>query len=471
MTAREPGRDSQAAQWAGEPEQRSADMRHDEVPASALSAEEKRGLLQRILSGTRGALASGPRAAGAPVPAAHYRPEAFPASREIAIQRAAAEGLGIRSPFFLVHDAIASATTVLDGQSVLNFASYNYLDLMGDARVHAGAAEAMARWGTSAGASRLVAGERPIHGALEQALAAHYGVDAALVFVSGHGTNVTAIGHLMGPRDLIVHDEWVHNSVLMGAQLSRAHRRSFRHNDWQEAERILAEQRSQFEKVLVVVEGLYSMDGDLPPLDRFVALRDRYRTLLFVDEAHALGVVGATGGGTREHFGVPGTSVDLWMGTLSKSLASQGGFLAGSAAMIELLRYTCPGFIYSVGLAPPLAGAALAALRILQAEPERVQRLRANGRLFRSAAVEAGLDVGTSEGYAVVPVIVGGSVLAARAANALLDRGIHVQPILHPAVPERRARLRFFLGSAHTEDALVETVETTRTVLASLGAR
>jgi 8-amino-7-oxononanoate synthase len=430
-----------------------------------LSTDEKRGLLKRML---RGAVNPSPTPSIKDVPARFYRPEAFPALQEIELHRKAADRMGIRNPFFMPHEGIPGGRAVIGGRDVLNFGTYNYLGLVGDPRVNRAAVDALERYGTSAGASRLVAGERPIHRALEGALAEYFGCDDALVFVSGHGTNVTAIGHLMGAKDLILHDEWIHNSVLLGAALSGAHRRSFSHNNWEEADRFLARNRGKYEKVLLVVEGLYSMDGDVAPVDRFVEVKRKHRALLMVDEAHSLGVVGAHGGGVREHFGLDGADVDLWMGTLSKSLASQGGVLAGSRAMIEVMRYTCPGFVYSVGLAPPLAGAALEALRLLRAEPERVTRLQANGRVFLDAARGVGLDVGPSEGYAVVPVVVGNSLRAARASNRLLEHGVHALPILHPAVPEKRARLRFFLSAAHTEDELLRAVALTRQVLDEL---
>ncbi len=201
------------------------------------------------------------------------------------------------------------------------------------------------------------------------------------------------------------------------------------------------------------------MDGDLAPLDRLIELKRKYKALLLVDEAHSLGVVGRTGRGIGEHFGVDRGDVDLWMGTLSKSLASCGGYIAGSRAVVEYLKYSTPGFVYSVGLSPANAAAALAALKKLEARPDLVTRLRARSQLFLDLCRDRGIDTGLSEGSAVVPCIVGDSVQCVRLAEALAGRGINVQPILAPAVPEHRARLRFFITARHTEAQLVMTAD------------
>lgn len=297
-------------------------------------------------------------------------------------------------------------------------------------------------------------------------MASVYGVDDAIVFVSGHATNVSTIGYLFGPRDLILHDELIHNSILQGAQLSGARRLSFPHNSWQSLETILKEQRPHFERVLIVLEGIYSMDGDYPDLPQFVALKRHYGAFLMVDEAHSFGVMGEKGLGIREHFGLNGGDVDLWMGTLSKSLAGCGGYIAGETALVEHLKFLAPGFLYSVGMAPPLAAASLAALQLMQQEPQRVAALQARGRYFLQRAQQAGIDTGTSNGLAVIPAITGSSLKAARLSTALFERGINVQPILYPAVPEKSARLRFFISSEHSEEQLDQTVQALTEVMA-----
>jgi 8-amino-7-oxononanoate synthase len=389
---------------------------------------------------------------------ARSRFEAMPQYQQVRIVREMGEKLGVASPFFRVHEGLAGATTQIGGRTYLNYANYNYLGLAGDPRVSAAAKQAIDRYGTSASASRMVAGERPVQQDLERALARLYDTDDCVVFVSGHATNVTVIGSLFGPGDLIVHDSLAHNSIVQGAQLSGAKRLSFPHNDWRALDALLTRVRREYRHVLIAIEGLYSMDGDFPDLARFVEIKARHGAFLMVDEAHSLGVLGATGRGIREHSGVNPDDVDLWMGTLSKTLAGCGGFIAGCQPLIDMLRHLAPGFLYSVGLSPMLAAASLAALECLEAEPERVTTLRARGRQFLEEARAAGLDTGTSEGYAVVPVITRSSLKAAQWANALFDEGINVQPIFYPAVEEKAARLRFFICSTHEPAQISETV-------------
>jgi 8-amino-7-oxononanoate synthase len=394
----------------------------------------------------------------APVSPALTRFDKHPGYLQLRIIHEGASRLGVPNPFFKAHEGSAGAHTRIDGKPYINFANYNYLGLSGDPAVSQAAKDAIDRYGTSVSASRPVAGERPIHRELERELASLYQVDDAVTFISGFLANVTTIGYLFGPRDLVVHDELIHNSVLQGIQLSGAKRLSFPHNDPDALDRLLAAQRGQFNRVLVALEGIYSMDGDYPDLPRFIDIKRRHQAFLMVDEAHSLGVMGATGAGIREHFGLPGNAVDIWMGTLSKTLASAGGYIAGESALIEHLKFLAPGFLYSVGMPPPMAAAALAALRRMQQCPERVAALQERGQYFLSLAKEAGLNTGSSTGLAVVPVITGDSVRAARLSAGLLERGIHVQPILFPAVPEQAARLRFFMSCMHTEGELRETV-------------
>jgi 8-amino-7-oxononanoate synthase len=400
--------------------------------------------------------------APAEIPEQNYRFHLHPGYQQLRLINDGAAKLGIANPYFKVHDGIAGVTTRIGGRDYLNYASYNYLGYCGDPRISRAAKAAIDRYGTSVSASRLVSGERGVHRDLERAIAAAYGVDDAIAFVSGHATNVTVIGHLFGPRDLILHDALVHNSVLQGVKLSGAHRLPFPHNDWAALDAILADQRRQFERVLVVVEGVFSMDGDYPDLPRFVEVKRRHRAFLMVDEAHSFGVMGKTGLGIREHFGLQGADVDIWMGTLSKTLASCGGYIAGETALIEHLKFLAPGFLYSVGMTPPTAASALAALECMRAEPARVAALQQRGILFRDEARAAGVDVGSSTGFAIVPAITGSSVKAVRLSQALFERGIHVQPILYPAVPEKAARLRFFISCEHTEEQIRETVRALR---------
>jgi 8-amino-7-oxononanoate synthase len=371
--------------------------------------------------------------------------------RDWELLRDALDAIGIESPFFRAHEGRAGARSRIAGREVINFGTYDYLGLNGDPRIAAAASDAVARYGVSAGASRLVSGERPVHAELERRIAAHYGQDAALAFVSGHATNVTLIGHMMGPRDVIVHDAAIHNSVVEGARLSGARRVPFAHNDVDAAARELAAARRGAGRALLVVEGHYSMDGDVPDLAGFLRVAREHDAWLMVDEAHALGCVGPTGRGSFEAAGVDPAEVDIWMGTLSKTLCACGGYVAARADLVDWLRHTAPGFVYSVGLAPPLAAAACAAYDAMAAEPWRAQRLQANATLFRDLARAQRFDTGASMGLGIVPVVLGSSARAARVSDALLARGVNALPIIFPAVPENAARLRFFVSAEHTE--------------------
>jgi 8-amino-7-oxononanoate synthase len=378
--------------------------------------------------------------------------------REIRMIREAADFLGIADPFFRVHEGIAGSETVIGNKTYINFASYNYLGLNGHPDIADAAKAAIDRHGTTVSASRPVSGERPIHRELEQMLARIHGCEDCVVLVGGHSTNVTVIGHLLGRNDVIIHDTLIHNSIVQGAMLSGARRVPFPHLDHRAADRLLGELRPRHGRALLVIEGHYSMDGDVPDLPSFIAAARSHRAWLMVDEAHALGVLGPRGFGTADRFGVDPSDVDIWMGTLSKSLVSCGGYIAGRKDLIDYLKLTAPGFVFSVGMAPAAAAAALAAVELLEREPERVRRLNDRTALFLQLARCGGLDVGNSIGASIVPVITGSSIRAGRLAQAMFQRGVNVQPILYPAVPERAARLRFFLTAAHTEEQIRDTV-------------
>ncbi len=434
--------------------------------------KDRHALVDRLRK-VREARARGGRPAPAPARVAGAAPKAFdfstlPIFEQMRFQEAVGRSLGIGTPFFRQIDSREGARCVIDGEERINFASYDYLGLGSHPDVRRAAVAAAEEWGVSANASRLVGGERPYHGALERALASAYGVDAAVAMVSGHATNVTTIGALIGPKDLILMDQLIHNSISEGARLSGAARLTFPHNDFDWVDETLARVRDRYERVLIVVEGLYSMDGDFPDLPRFVEIKARHGAWLMVDEAHAFGVLGATGRGLAELQGVDPRSVEIWMGTLSKTLAACGGYVCGSEALIAYLKHKAPGFVFSVGLAAPVAAAAEAAVRAMLAEPERVARLRANGLRFRERAATAGLDVGLSEGYAVTPVIIGDSPRAVVAADMLFKRGINALPIIFPAVPEQQARIRFFLTSDHEEAEIDRAVDETAEVVKSL---
>jgi 8-amino-7-oxononanoate synthase len=382
----------------------------------------------------------------------------LPAYDDVRMQRLVGARLGLVSPYFRLHQGHNAAHTDIDGRAFINFSSYDYLGLNGHPEVIAAAKVAVDRYGISASASRVVAGERSIHRELEQALAGHYGVAGALTFVSGYATNVSVIGHLVGPKDLVVCDAAIHNSAVMGSALSGAARRSFAHNDLDNLDDILKSSRGTYERALIVVEGLYSMDGDYPDLARLIEIKRRHRAWLMVDEAHAIGVLGATGRGLFEHFSIDARDVDVWMGTLSKTLAGCGGYIAGSADLIDYLKHVAGAFVYSVAMPPVIAAACLKALEIMHREPERVARLQRNGMTFFNLVRAKGLNTGNGSGIAICPIVVGDSLPAAVLSQKLFERGVNVQPVLYPAVPPKEAGLRFFLTASHTDEDMAAGV-------------
>ncbi|MFE9465936.1 type I polyketide synthase [Streptomyces virginiae] len=413
-----------------------------------------------------------PEAAAVPaaLPEQHTRIDCFPEVTAHAERIGAFSGTGLSNPYFVVHEGGMTDTTVVDGRRLLSFSGYNYLGMATHPRVNEAAKEAIETYGTSVSASRLLSGSRPLHLELEAELADLLGCEASVTLANGHATNVTVIGHLLGPGDLLVHDSLAHDSILQGCRLSGATRRPFPHNDAAALDALLHRVRHQYRRVLVVVEGVYSMDGDIADLPALVEVKRRHGALLMVDEAHSLGTTGATGAGVGEHFGIDRRAVDLWSGTLSKALAGCGGYVAANRPVVEYLRYTAPGFVYSAGMTPADTAACLASLRLLRDEPERVARLAENAALFVRLAREAGVDTGDSHGTPIVPCIVGDSLKALRLAEALFRRGVSVNPILHPAVPEEMARLRFFVTRDHTSGQIRHTVAALAHELSGLGA-
>lgn len=393
------------------------------------------------------------------IPSEYYRFQDYPEYRNLQQTLKEMETHSIVNPYFKIYEGINSDIAIVTGRRFINYSSYNYLGLCGHPLVSKAAKEAIENYGTSVSASRVASGERPLHRELERELAGLIDAEDCITYVGGHTTNVTTLGHLFGRNDLIAHDSLIHNSVLQGCLLSGASQLPFSHNDWQSLDKILHEYRSRFRRVLIVIEGIYSMDGDIPDLPKFIQVKKHHKALLMVDEAHSLGVLGKNGRGIGEHFDVDPNDVDLWMGTLSKSLASCGGYIAGCKALIEYLKYTAPGFVYSVGMSPPNTAAALAAIRLLKAEPERIARLRDRAKYFMDLAKEKGLNTGFSTESPVVPVITGNSLRAMNLSQALFRRGINVQPMVYPAVPEKAARLRFFLNCTHSKKQIRFTLD------------
>ncbi|MCL2175130.1 MAG: aminotransferase class I/II-fold pyridoxal phosphate-dependent enzyme [Treponema sp.] len=374
-----------------------------------------------------------------------------------------------KNPYFIAHDSTLRDISIVNGKEVLNFGSYNYLGLSGHPKVNAAAVEALQKLGTSASGSRLLAGEKTLHEELEKEIAAWKKTEDAVALVGGHSTNVTFVGNFCNEKDLILYDAMSHNSVSQGIQLSRATSRLFPHNDYKSARAILSSMRDKFEKVLLIIEGAYSMDGDIAPVPEFVRLKKEFGLFLMVDEAHSSCVIGENGGGVDEYFNLDPDDIDIKMGTLSKGLGTCGGYLAGKKSMIGYLRYSLPGFVFSVGLSPALAGATLEAIRIIRKDNSLVKKLQANIAHFVKKAKEKGLNLCMAKETAIVPILVGKDEDAFALSEALFEKGIFVPPAVYPAVPANKARLRFCLTSCHNTDQIDKALDALKEAAAKMG--
>ena len=368
-------------------------------------------------------------------------------------------GSGMGNPYFVCHDSPLLDTSNMAGQRVLNFGSYNYVGMSGRPEVKEAAKHAIDLYGTSASGSRLLAGEKTLHQELEKEIADWKHTETALVLVGGHSTNVTCVGNFCGKGDLILYDAIAHNSVAQGCQLSLATCRPFPHNDYEALEGILRTQRHKYAKVLIIIEGAYSMDGDIAPVPKFVEIKKKYGCFLMVDEAHSACVIGKTGGGVDEYFGLDGKDIDIKMGTLSKGLGTCGGYLAGSHAIIDYMRYNLPGFVFSVGLSPALAAASLCAIRLLRNDPSIMQRMERNIKCFVEEAHKRNLNTCLAGETAIVPIMVGSDEDAFLLSNMLRSKGVFVPPAVYPAVPKGKARLRFCVISEHQPEQIVEALD------------
>jgi 8-amino-7-oxononanoate synthase len=348
----------------------------------------------------------------------------------------------------------------VDGRDAWLFAGSNYLDLAGHEEVVEAAARAARDFGCAAGGSRLINGNLDLHEELEQGLAKFFGNDAALAFSSGYMANVGIIPALTGEGDVIVSDALSHASIVDGCRLSKASVRVFRHGDLDDYARVLRGARRDFRRVLVAVDGVYSMDGDLAPVAEIVALAREVDAMVLLDDAHGTGTLGRHGRGAAEHCGVSLRDVDVHLGTLGKSLGSFGAFVTGSHRLRELLVNTARSFIFSCALAPPQVAAAQAALQVMEREPWRREALQANAARLRERLGAAGIATAPSSTH-IVPIVVGENQATMALCERLLERGFYAQGIRHPSVPRGSARLRVTPMSSHdaaTIDALADAV-------------
>lgn len=349
-------------------------------------------------------------------------------------------------------EAVEGGRIRVGGRWLIHLASNNYLGLASHPRVLAAAQDALSRYGTGAGSARLIGGTFPPHEALEAELGVFKQAQGCVLFPAGYMANLGAVTALVGPGDLVIADRLSHASLIDACRLSRAAFRVFPHADAGQLEQILRQRRTRYRRVLVVTEGVFSMDGDLSPLPDLVRACQRYDAWLLVDDAHGLGVFGRTGRGTLEHLGVAPEGI-LQMGTLSKALGSIGGFVAGPQEAVELIRNKARSFIYTTALAPACAAAALEALRVAQEEPVWRRRLWDNVGRWTSGLKRLGCDV-ICEGSQIVPVRVGTNHDTMALARALFEAGVFAPGIRPPTVPEGSARIRTSLTALHTEGDL-----------------
>ena len=346
-------------------------------------------------------------------------------------------------------EEVSGAWVTVNGRRMLIFASYGYLDLLGHPKINAAAQEALARYGTGTHGVRILAGTLPLHNELEQTIARFKNAEAAIVYSSGYVTNLAVVSALLGRKDIVICDKFNHASIVDGCLLSHAKLVRFRHNDMADLERRLQQADPKVGR-LVIVDAVFSMDGDIINLPEVSRLCRKYDARLMVDEAHSLGVLGETGHGIEEHFGL-GEVVDIKMGTLSKTIPSVGGYVAGSQELITYLKHVSRAFVFSAALPPAQTAAAKAAFEVMEQEPERGRKVRRNVAQFLGGLKARGFNTLNSE-TPIVPIICGEDERAYRMTKLCQDENIFVLPVVSPAVPVGQARLRANVTAAHSEE-------------------
>ena len=362
----------------------------------------------------------------------------------------ALQAMGLRRTLRSVQQRRAG-TVQLHGERVADFASNDYLGLASDPRVARAASAVLQAEGTGAGAARLISGHHPVHEALERALASFKGVERALLFPSGYMANVGAIPALVGREDVIYSDTLNHASLIDGCRLSRATVRVFPHCDLGALRELLRQDQHSFRRALIVVEGMFSMDGDLFPLDGLVELAKEYEAWTYVDDAHATGILGATGAGTVEQFGVA-ERVDVVVGTLGKAMGTMGAYVAGSLELVEYLTSRARSFIFTTATPPAMAAAALEALRIAEVEPWRRQHVKDRARQLRGRLRAAGRTTTGADDAHIVPIVVGDALRTMALVADLRRRGFLIGGVRPPTVPEGTARLRVSVSAVHAPE-------------------
>jgi len=349
-----------------------------------------------------------------------------------------------------------------DGRKVINLASNNYLGLCNDPRLEAAAIQAIKDHGVGSGAVRTIAGTMRIHMELEEKIARFKNVEACVVFQSGFTANAGTVGSILGKEDFILSDELNHASIIDGARLSRARIKVFRHKDVAHCEELLQEIENDPGKKLIITDGVFSMDGDIGPVDQLAALAEKYGAIMMVDDAHASGVLGRNGRGSVDHFNVHG-KVDVQVGTLSKAIGALGGYVCGSRDLIDFLYHRARPFLFSTSHPPSVAATCIAAFDILENEPERIDRLWANTTYFKSQLESSGFDIGGRTTPAsetpIIPIILGDGRRTMDFSRELFFQGLMATGIAFPTVPEGKARIRIIMTSEHTREQLDQALD------------
>jgi glycine C-acetyltransferase len=349
-----------------------------------------------------------------------------------------------------------------DGKQVINLASNNYLGLCDHPKLREAAIAATQKYGVGSGAVRTIAGTMRIHMELEEKIAAFKGVEACVVFQSGFTANAGTVSSILGKEDFILSDELNHASIIDGARLSRAKIKVFRHKDAAHCEELLQEIQHEPGRKLIITDGVFSMDGDIGPVDKLCDVADKYGAIMMVDDAHASGVLGRNGRGSVDHFGCT-QRVDVQVGTLSKAIGALGGYVCGSRDLIDYLYHRARPFLFSTSHPPSVAATCIAAFDLLESEPERIERLWENTRYFKQQLTEAGFDVGGRTTPAsetpITPIILGDGRLTMDYSRALFDVGLMATGIAFPTVPEGKARIRTIMTSEHTRQQIDQALD------------
>jgi glycine C-acetyltransferase len=349
-----------------------------------------------------------------------------------------------------------------DGKKVINLASNNYLGLCDHPKLREAAIAATEKYGVGSGAVRTIAGTMRIHMELEEKIAAFKGVEACVVFQSGFTANAGTVSSILGKEDFILSDELNHASIIDGARLSRAKIKVFRHKDVAHAEELLKEIQNEPGRKLLITDGVFSMDGDIGPVDKLCDLADKYSAIMMVDDAHASGVLGRNGRGSVDHFHCT-QRVDVQVGTLSKAIGALGGYVCGSRDLIDYLYHRARPFLFSTSHPPSVAATCIAAFDLLESEPERIERLWSNTAYFKQHLADAGFDVGgkttPKSETPITPIIIGDGRQTMEFSKALFDAGLMATGIAFPTVPEGKARIRTIMTSEHTRQQIDQALE------------